>query len=498
MRLIALLVVGRILIPLALVHPAWEFHRDELLYFAMGDHLAWRMQFPPFIALVARLGAEMFGDSIWAARVPAALGGGALTAVVLLLVHRLGGSRFALWIAWGALLASPVYVRPSVLLQPVVFDQLWAVTAVAALVMSAHESRPRWWIVVGAALGLGLLTKATAVMYGALVLLVTLAHPRLRPQLATQWPWVGAAMALLLGLPSLLGQMHFNWPFLAQLRVLESTQLAVTSWSATLGAQALMLGPALVLAAAGVWATRRSNLVTAAQVATAFAAALLATILWRGGKDYYAAPGYPVLIAVGAVWIGANFRPWARSAIALTTAGMAVIALPMGVPMLNAEAMAQYTGWLGVRQTTNRGRVLELPQDYADMFGWRELAAAVRGVLDELSVDEQHVTTIAAGNYGQAGALAMYRRRFQLSYPVSTAGDFHAWGSGSDSAEILLVVTGPDAREELEQLFGDVREVRRLLDPRRVPEEQDVRIWICRRPLRPLREVWPMIGPEWG
>ena len=84
MTLAIALVTIRIALPLLLIDPAWEFHRDELLYFAMGDHLEWlRMQFPPLIAVVAHLGRALFDDSVLAARVPAALAGAALLATML-------------------------------------------------------------------------------------------------------------------------------------------------------------------------------------------------------------------------------------------------------------------------------------------------------------------------------------------------------------------------------------------------------------------------------
>ena len=39
-----------------LPQPGYGFHRDELLYLAMGQHLdLFRMQFPPLIALLAEL-----------------------------------------------------------------------------------------------------------------------------------------------------------------------------------------------------------------------------------------------------------------------------------------------------------------------------------------------------------------------------------------------------------------------------------------------------------
>ena len=511
-RFIAALVLARILLPLVLLAPPWEFHRDELLYFAMGDHLELRMQFPPFIAAVARLSSALLGDTVWAARVPAALAGGALTLVVLLLVRRLGGGRYAALTAWLALIAAPVFVRPSVLFQPVIFDQLWTALAVSALALAARDARPQRWVWVGVALGLGLLTKASAVMYGAVILGVTVVHPRLRSQLGTRWPWIAAALALFLGSPSVLGQVRHGWPFLAQLRVLEAGQLQHTSALGTVGGQLLLLGAASVLALAALGAAARSavsgrdegsaelqteGLGVAAQVAALFAVGLLATVLWRGGKDYYAAPGHPVLLAIGAVWLTERLGRVGRAGLLLGLGAGAIVLLPLGIPLLRPEAMVRYSAWIGAGTRTNQGGTLALPQDYADMLGWHRQAEAVAEVYRGLTPGDQLVTTIAGGNYGQTGALAMYRHRYHLPYPVSSAGDFHAWGPGERRGDVLIVAASPDALPDLERLYAEVEVVRRLTDERRVSEEQEVHIFLCRRPRAPIAEVWPSIGPEW-
>lgn len=489
------LIAARALLPLVLLDPSWEYHRDELLYFAMGDHLAWRMQFPPFIAVLSKLSTLVFGDSVWAARVPAALGGAAITATVLWLLHRLGAGLRAMLLAWLGLALAPVFLRSSLLFQPVVFDQLWATLAVAALVLAAVEDRPRWWLLVGAALGLGLLTKLSSLMYGAAVLAVALLHPRLRRQLATPWPWAAAAIALLFGLPTVLGQMHYAWPFLQQLDALKAGQFAHTSFVGTLLEQPLLLTPAALLVASIVFAGDRLRL--AVVVSGGFAAGLLALVLWQGGKAYYAAPAYPVLIGLGAMVVERARRRWVVPAVAAAIIAVGAPLVPMGVPMLEPDAMAAYATRLGVGTTTNRGVELALPQDYADMLGWRAKAEAVARAYGALSEAERAEVVVVAGNYGQAGALARYAPRLGYPYPISTAGDFHAWGPGERAGTLLLVLAEPEAQALLEQMFGRVDEVAAVTDPRAVPEERDVRIFLARETRASLTQTWPQMGPNW-
>ena len=506
MRLLVALVLLRFALPLVLLHPAWEYHRDELLYFAMGDHLAWRMQFPPLIAVVARVGDALFGDAVWAARVPAAAAGAALTGVVLWLVRRLGGGSVGMLLAWTALLGAPVFLRPSVLMHPVVFDQLWAMLAVTGVLLAAREREPSWWLLTGAALGLGLLTKMSALMYGAVVLGIALLVPVLRQHLATRWPWLAALLAVTLGVPTLLGQLHFDWPFLAQLSSLQGTQLAATNRLATLVEQPLMLGPLALLVLAGLVAGLRaattrvsgSEQATAA-VATLFATGLLVIVLLQRGKAYYAAPAYPVLAAVGAAWLAPRLSRASSVAFAAVLLVATALLLPLGVPLLAPAPMARYTAWLGVGAATrtNVGEQLPLPQDYADMLGWRAQAEAASQAFRALSPADTADAILAGSNYGRAGAIARYRRRLDLPYPVSVHGDFHAWGVGERSGRVVILLDEASAQAELESVFRDVREVARIGDPRAVAEEQDVRVLVAREPGQPIASLWPMLGPRW-
>lgn len=88
--------------------------------------------------------------------------------------------------------------------------------------------------------------------------------------------------------------------------------------------------------------------------------------------------------------------------------------------------MARYTAAVGVTRATrtNHGRVLPLPRDYADMLGWHAMAQAAVAVVASLPPDERETVLLSGSNYGEAGALAMYRARYDLPYPVSVHGDF--------------------------------------------------------------------------
>jgi hypothetical protein len=228
---------------------------------------------------------------------------------------------------------------------------------------------------------------------------------------------------------------------------------------------------------------------------------MLGLMLALHGKPYYAGSTYPVLVATGALAIErwARDRRWLRVAVPVPLALTAVLLWPVGVPSLAPDRMIRYTEALGIAETvtTNQGQSLALPQDYADMLGWRELADSVGAVVSELSASERADLTLVGGNYGEAGALAFYRRGAGLPYPVSTRGDFWAWGAGTASGKLVILVGDTLAAGGLRQLYDTVTVVRVLRNPLLVPEEQHVVIYRAWSPRASLRAVWPSLGPNW-
>ena len=501
----------------------YELHRDALLYLAMGEHLhLLRMDFPPFIAMVAVM-ERLLGDSLVVIHLGTALGHGALVVLAAAFARRADGGVTAQLTAAFVVATAPVYMRAGALFQPVVFDQLWWTLALFALarVPARPEpglSHPAWdrrapdgstvrallrsdagrWALLGVIIGLGLLTKFTVLVLGLAILLGVAASP-LRRWLASPWPYAAAALAVLVGAPSITGQVLLDWPFFNQFADLQEAQLSrITPLGFTME-QFLLVGPAVLIAAAGAIATLRRRDDPGLQAVAWTATFAFILMLVVGGKPYYIAPIWPALLGIGMAELGR----WARalreargtvaawSVVWVVVGGFGVIGLPMGLPFLPPEPMARYAAWLGVTEavTTNEGERLTLPQDYADMLGWEALADSVAAVYRSLPPEDRSEAVILATNYGRAGAIDFYTDA-EVPDAVAPVGSYWVWG---DRSGRVTVVVGAEPEDVVGRYFHRARLAARVRNPWGVPEEQSVGIVVARDPIRPLEEVWP----EW-
>ncbi len=151
------------------------------------------------------------------------------------------------------------------------------------------------------------------------------------------------------------------------------------------------------------------------------------------GKGYYTLGIYPMLIAAG----GVAFDTWLRNRIArvilpLLMVLMTIPVVPIGLPVYDKEGLKIYFKVLDEKYGIDLGRRFEdgsihsLPQDYADMIGWGELAALADSAYN--MIENKEASLIYAENYGQAGAVTIIGRKYGLPEAVS----FHeSFGTGS-------------------------------------------------------------------
>jgi len=453
----------------------YELHRDEYLYLDYGRHLAWGyLEVPPLTAGQSWLTLALGGGFFWVKFWPA-LWGSLTVFVVVRLAQRMGGGRWAQALA-GLCYLSTVFGRLNLLFQPNSFEVLSFTLATYLVVRHAQpDGRPRHLYALGLVLGLGVLNKFTTFFFGAALLgALLLARPRL---LARRELWLAVALAALVAAPTLLWQVTHGLPFRHHMALLQSSQLVHVDLAGFWRDQLLMCSPALPVWGAGLVAALRGRPQPAARTAGWIYVFGLLILTVLHGKSYYALAYYPALFAVGAVWwearLAAATPRWTtagRVALLLTLLVLQLPPLPYFYPVLPPPTMARLSrvGFyqaIGVNRWED-GRAHELPQDYADMLGWQEMADKTWQAYQALPPDAAGHTLIKCDNYGQAGAINYYNRDRNLPAATSFNGSYVHWFPAAPAGGWrYLLLIGEDDPEELRPYFQSWRQVGVVTNP---------------------------------
>jgi hypothetical protein len=135
-------------------------------------------------------------------------------------------------------------------------------------------------------------------------------------------------------------------------------------------------------------------------------------------------------------------------------------------------------------------QLAELPQHWADMFGWEEKARDVARVFASLDVADRPKAAILAGNYGRCGAIDFFGPRYGLPRSIGNHNSYWLWGPRDYTGELVIVLGG--RAEELAALFESVDQVATSPCRHCIPYEDGLPIFVCRRSRSPLRELWPL------
>jgi len=426
-----------VLILSAIAGNGYGFHRDELQTLDDARHLAAGfIAYPPLTPLLGRLSIAIFGISPWALRLPAALINFVSLVLVGLTARELGGRRLAQCVA--LLMSLGVGIVFSTMLQYNTPDYLaWALAAffTARLLRTGD---PRNWIGVGAALGIGALSKYSISFLAISILVGVAALPSRRSAFRSRWFWLGALTTLLIASPNLIWLARHHWITLVMEHSIHARDIR---WGRTQGywtdqLKFNMLALPLVLWGI-VWLLRNARF---RLLAFFFFGPLLLLALVKG-RGYYLLPAYiPVNAAAGVAleqWLArrraVSTRLWVPRAVAVAV-----------VLVLVADAVA-----LSFRsvQIARPGSAFYLYQarkntDVADEIGWPEFVASVANAYQTLAPSERDHLAVLAENYGEAGALEVYGPSYGLTPPISQVNSWWDRGFGTPPPENVLVTGG--------------------------------------------------------
>jgi hypothetical protein len=477
----------------------YGYFRDELYYLANGEHLGFGyVEHPPLIGLIAWLVRATLGTSLWAIRLLPALAGATTVWLAGAMARELGGGRFAQALAAAAVGLAPIYLSVFSILSMNAFDVLCWSVGWWLLIRILHGAQPRLWLLFGAVMGIGLENKISVLLLGAGVL-AGLLLARRWDLLRSRWPWLGGMLAALLLGPYLAWQHATGWPLLEFMDHARRLKNAPMSPLVFVREQVVLANVlALPVWAAGLAFLLRSDRARAVRTLGWSYLGMLALLLVAGqAKPYYLAPAYSVLFAAGAVAIEHwTDRRRAGTVLRALLGGLAltggVLFAPLAKPLLPENAFVRYAAALHVRPgSEERQRLGRLPQFFADMHGWPELAATVAGVHRALPAAERSQACIFGQNYGQAGAIDLFGPPLGLPKAISGHNSYFLWGARGCTGEVVIIIGGdPD---ELRQQFASVELGATDSCPDCMPYESARRIWIARGLRAPLTALWPQV-----
>ena len=474
----------------------YGFFRDELYYIACSEHLArGYVDQPPLVALIAWLSRHLLGNSLAAFRVFPVLAGAATVYLTGWLAGELGGGRLAQITAALAILFAPLYLAFDSILTMNAFEPVFWLACASIAARIARGGSQKLWLLFGAVAGVGLENKHTMAVFGFGVVLGLLLSRDFSP-FRSRWIWLGGAIALAIAAPNLLWEIRHGWP---QVEVVRNAQLLKNEPIGPLrflGEQVLFYSPlALPLWLAGLaWLFFSRDGKPFRFLGWAYLA-VLAVFMIGDGKSYYPMGTYPMLMSAGGVAFEGLAASHAWKPFRIAYPALIVLAglftLPFGVPVLPVDAFLKYSNALPYAREvkTERDSTARLPQNYADMFGWESLATTVASVYRSLPEAERPSCAILAGNYGEAGAIDYYGPRLGLPKAIGGHNSYFYWGPREYSGACVILFGEGSA--EFKNYFGEVQQAAAVPNPLGMPSEQDVAIYICRKPKAPLRELWP-------
>jgi hypothetical protein len=461
----------------------YGFNRDEFSFLEDARHLAWGyVAYPPLTPLFGRLSLTLFGTSLVGFRFFSALAQAITVVLTGWMARNMGGGRAAQVVA--ACASIPFSLGVGALMQYMSFDYFaWVLTAFF-LVRLLKTSNPRYFLLVGASVGLGMLAKYTMLFF-AVGALAGLLLCDARKYFRSLWLWLGILVSLLIFAPNFLWQAQHHFISYDFLRFLHRRDVAEGLTRSFLPDQLEMTLLCFPLWMAGLYFCLRTREDRNFRTLGWAYLVTLALFTVLKGRGYYLAPAYPMLYAAGAVW----GERWlftlnaARAQIVRVT-----VAAALGLSILGAMAVALplapiNSAWFRLADKVN----LTL----RDEIGWQDLVATLAKLRDSLPADSRANLGILAENYGEVGAINFYGPKYGLPRAISGVNSSWGRGYGDPSPQVLIVVGFP--RAFVEANFDSCRLVAQNTNSFGVVNEETTErrdIFLCGPPKAGWPDFW--------
>ena len=479
----------------------YELHRDEMLYFNMADHLSFGYAtVPPLTGFFAFIIKTIFGYSVFGIRLLPAILGTLSLFIIAKIIRELDGGITALIIAGTSFILSPGFLLVDTLFTPNVTEEfLWLFITYCTFRMIRHK-KPELWLLTGLLIGISFLNKYS-VLFLVLGLFVAILASNHRKLLTSPYFFQAIVIGIIIILPNILWQLTHGFPVISHISELKRTQLDNMSYTYFLE-DILSLNLASVL----VWIFGLISLLffrneKKYQYLGIASLIIILSFFFLQGKAYYMLGIVPFLLAFGGYAMEKyikNNLSWVNYFILSVIVTSSVAALPSSLPFLSFEKYSNY-----IEKTKHiliypflrweDGKIHNISQVYSDMTGWRELAEYAAQAYNNLSEEEKKNCTIyGERNYGHAGAIHFYGKKYNLPEPVTFLESYVFWAPDSIPDGPFIYINR--SADGLKDHFSEITEVGCVKNP--YFRENGLKVFLCKSPKVNIPELYKNIAKE--
>ncbi len=482
-NIILLAIAAAIVLLHLLTNNRYGFHRDELQFLSDARHLDWGFVcYPPLTPFLEHILLAVFGLSMVGLRMFAVLAQATAVFITGAMARELGGRRLAQVTAALAVAFSPISLFEGTEFQYTSFDYLWWILIAYFTVRLLKSDDARWCVAIGAAAGLGLLTKYSIAFYIAGIV-AGIALTQARKFARSGWFWGGIALAFLIFLPNFVWLTQHDFISYHFLQHIHARDMAEGRAKGFLKDQVLLcvnlaVAPLCLVGLVGYFRGRRYRMLAVMFLVP------VALFFFAKGRGYYPAGAYPMLMAMGATasecWLRSLPTIGRRTIEILYFATFAFISgyvCAIIVPFAASGPLMQFA-------LRNNG-------DLREEFGWDELVKTVAGIRDSLPPDQQAHLGITTANYGEYGAIEILGRAYALPIPIGTTNSEWLRGYPTTPPTTLIVLGLRQA--EADSIFTGCRLAGHNGNALGVPNEESQShpdIFVCGPPRKPWAELW--------
>ena len=473
-----------------------EYHRDELLYFSLAQHpAAGYATVPPLIGWIAWLMQNIFGYSVFAVRLFPALLSGMMILLVASMAKELGGSDYASFLAAFGLAISNFFMRSYSLFMPVFMEIFLWTLCIYLVIRYINTINENYLLLFGATAGFALLNKYLAGLL-FIGLLVIVPFTKYREVLKKKKFLAGLALGFLIFLPNLIWQVSKGFPVFNHIGELYSTQLVHMDLPLFLKEQLIMPVAGIFFTVAGLIFIFTGTKVKKFRFLGFLSIFVIVALMLLKGKSYYTLGVFPLLIVSGAVAYENWFRKkWTRVIFPVILGLIAIPVIPIGLPVLNQKGLTEYFKVIGEKYGGNAalrfedGSIHSLPQDYADMLGWEELTAVANKTYQ--AVYNKKACFIYCENYGQAGAITIIGKKYNLPEAVSFNESFRYWFPKRFDPDIkTLIYINREPGEDIRALFRKITKTGSITNIN--AREYGTAVYLCEDPVDSFNKFWAL------